>query len=202
MSTIPEAIYDVLYVTAKLGEKFGDAEVSEVHLFCYLSCLLSLYQGNLLVSWGYSFISSNLGAPYSSDLDSSINILINAGLLEISGNYLTLTASGYEALNILGTFEQNAKREKCLSAACLSAFTLPFGTLRRGLLNEPVLKNAISLDKTERLLDERNPSNTLLYDQFNLLRESISSKSHDLIIPSTVWLTFLFNKTTLADQII
>lgn len=191
---VPEAIYDVLYVTAKLESKFEDAEISEVHLFCYLSCLLSLYRGDLPMSWGYNFISSELGAPYGSDLDNSISTLIDVGMLEVSDNYLKLTNTGHDELNELGSFKQNARRKECLSAACLSAFILPFGTLRRGLLNEPVLKNAILLDKTEMLLDKRNPANALLYNQFNLLRESIGGESCDLIIPSTVWLNFLFQK--------
>ena len=83
METInPFAIYDTLFVGNKLQRYIGDFNSSEVQLFCYFSCLLSLYEGNPTSFWGYKFIKNDLGVPLSTEVYTALDCLLVNNELE------------------------------------------------------------------------------------------------------------------------
>ena len=55
------ASFDLLFVAEELSLKLGTATVGEIHLFSYLGCLLSLFEGQPVADLGYSFGDWNLG---------------------------------------------------------------------------------------------------------------------------------------------
>ena len=65
----PEATFDCLLVAERLRREAGTFTAPELHLFSYLGCLLWLYRGNIAADWGYSFVGTELGAPFSLDID-------------------------------------------------------------------------------------------------------------------------------------
>ena len=45
---------------------------AELHLFGYLACVLWLYTGRTADDWGYFFLGTALGAPFSPPVDTAI----------------------------------------------------------------------------------------------------------------------------------
>ena len=94
MDRKPEAIFDTLYIGSRIESKLDDFSHPEVQFFAYLSCLLSLYNGNPLSFWEYSFIKTQLGSPYSVDIKEAWNFLKSkASVEQTTEGYSKLTES-------------------------------------------------------------------------------------------------------------
>lgn len=200
----PVAFYDTIYIGNQLEKKLTDFSQYEIQLFSYLSCLLSLYDGNPIAFWGYSFIKNDLGSPYSIDLNESIEALIGRGSLTLSNDlFLKLGELGKSDIARLTLFPSNQQRLKYLDAACQSIKLLPYGVVKDSIILEPVLKYANSHKNKRLLTDEESPAFSLLYEQFEMLRTALENKYQNLIIPAVVWLEYLAEKkieTTNATQ--
>ena len=102
METInPFAIYDTLFVGNKLQRYIGDFNSSEVQLFCYFSCLLSLYEGNPTSFWGYKFIKNDLGVPLSTEVYTALDCLLVNNELEKADNYYKITSEGKSKCEVI-----------------------------------------------------------------------------------------------------
>lgn len=188
----PEAIYDTIYIGNQLEKKLTDFSQYEIQLFSYLSCLLSLYDGNPIAYWGYGFIKNELGSPFSIDLNESIETLIGRGSLTSSNDsFLKLGDLGKSDITSLSMFPSYQKRLKYLEPACQSIKLLPYGIVKDSIIREPVLKYANSHKNKRLLTDEESPAFSLLYEQFEMLREALENKYQNLIIPAVVWLEYL-----------
>jgi hypothetical protein len=193
-----EAVFDILFIGRKLQLKMTDFSLSEINFFSYLSCLLSLYDGKTVEQWKYNFIKSNLGSPFSSDLNLALDALkANESFVKSDGieGYYQLSEKGIKALEFYSTLQTFSWRSDYLEAACTSISLLPFGTIKQGIFNEPVLKSAnISINKRS-LLESNNPATQSLHKQFALLKIALEDKYQDLMIPAVVWIESLNNKT-------
>lgn len=191
METInPFATYDTLFIGNKLQRYIGDFNSSEVQLFCYFSCLLSLYEGNPTSFWGYKFIKNDLGVPLSTDVYDALDCLQRNNEIQIADNYYQITNEGRikcELLSQLGRFQG---RKKYLEAACESLLALPIGYIRNSINSEPVVR-AANNSAVRTLVDEENGAVALLYEQFELLKEAINSQDSDLFVPAVTWLKYL-----------
>ncbi len=58
----PYAAFDALQIIASLQSIYRNVAEAEVHLFAYLSCLLSLYSGQPVGDWGYDFAGTTTGS--------------------------------------------------------------------------------------------------------------------------------------------
>lgn len=191
METInPFAIYDTLFVGDKLQRYIGDFNSSEVQLFCYFSCLLSLYEGNPTSFWGYKFIKNDLGVPLSIDVYTALDCLLRNNELEKIDNYYKITEAGKSKCEILSKLGRFENRNKYLEASCESLLALPIGFIRSSINCEPIVK-AANNSTVRTLVDEGNGAITLLYEQFELLKEAINSKDSDLFVPAVTWLKYL-----------
>jgi hypothetical protein len=191
----PEAIYDTLFIGQKLQRKIEDFSQYEIQFFSYFSCLLSLYDGNSVDSWMYSFVKTELGSPYSIDISFSIQTLNASRFIkcaEKSKDYFTITESGIEFLNFQN---ENAsifiERRKYLTAACNTISLIPFGSIKEAIIREPVLCSAGHSLAKRTLLELSNPATTVLYSQFKDLKTALENKYADLIVPAVVWLESL-----------
>lgn len=189
----PFAFYDSLALTDKLQGVLGSCVRSEIHLFSYLSCLLSLYEKYPAADWGYSFAGTQYSAPFSKEVEDAINISINYGLLNEDDQYIRISMRGILECKNLLRLGQNMQRERFLDGACSSVLAIPVNILRTSLLSEPGLKTSTQLSSPRLLLDESNPSLVLLYDQFQLLSKTIGVELDDLMVPAVLWLTYLSN---------
>lgn len=191
METInPFAIYDTLFVGNKLQRYIGDFNSSEVQLFCYFSCLLSLYEGNPTSFWGYKFIKNDLGVPLSTEVYVALDCLLRNNELEKADNYYKITIEGKSKCELLSEFERFENRNKYLEASCESLLALPIGYIRNSINSEPIVR-AANNSTVRTLVDEENGAIALLYEQFELLKEAINTKDSDLFVPAVTWLKYL-----------
>lgn len=186
----PYAIYDTLFVGDKLQRYIGDFNSSEVQLFCYFSCLLSLYEGNPTSFWGYKFIKNDLGVPLSTDVYNALDCLLRNNELEKIDNYYQITSEGKSKCNILSELGRFENRNKYLEVACESLLALPIGYIRNSIISDPIVR-AANNSSVRTLVDEENGAVALLYDQFELLKEAINSQDADLFVPAVTWLKYL-----------
>jgi len=185
----PQAVFDCLYIGRSLTTSLGTIAEAELHLFAYLSCLLFLYKGHPASDWGYEFTSTHTGAPYSLALQASVQGLIGASLLRASGEFLVLEPAGIEECNQLSALSLNSERIAFLEAACSSQLMLPVGIIRMAISEEPTLRPTVKYATSRRLLD--GPATVRLYEQFDALNQAVGSETPDLLVPASVWLTYL-----------
>jgi len=186
----PYACYDTLFVISRTQQVMGNAMAGEVHLLAYLACLLSMYRGRAASDWGYWFIRSPYGAPYSSDIDRAVESMQANGWIGGVDRHLTLSSAGGLMLETLSQLGQNGPRKGPLDAACASILSVPMGIVRTAVSMEPELRNAEALSLDRTLLDEPEIP-VPLHDQFEALRRALGIRVADLMVPAVVWLSYL-----------
>lgn len=188
-----EAIFDTLYIGLKIESKLDDFSHPEVQFFAYLSCLLSLYGGNPLSFWEYSFVKTQLGSPYSVDINEGWNFLKSkASVEQTTEGYSKLTDKGRDEIDFYLTLHAFKQRVKYLDAACKCLSLIPVGYIKKAIQNEPVLKSARIGISRKFLLDGSSPATDALYEQFGNLKEALKEVDYkDLLIPAVVWIEAL-----------
>lgn len=186
----PFAIYDTLFVGNRLQRYIGDFNSSEIQLFCYFSCLLSLYEGNPTSFWGYKFIKNDLGVPLSTEVYAALDCLLINDELEKDNDYYKITSEGKSKCEVLSKFGMFENRNKYLEASCESLLALPIGYIRSSINREPIVR-AANNSTVRTLIDEENGAITLLYEQFEILKEAINANDSDLFLPAVTWLKYL-----------
>jgi hypothetical protein len=194
----PYAAFDSLYIAAALKANVQYPVVAELHVLAYLAVLLSLYRGQPVADWGYGFAGTRDGSPFSPEIDGAIRALSGAGLLKASEGRIENTESGAAELSALQDLSQNRERVSYLEAACSSTLTMPVGVIRHALAQEPTLKPTSRLVTTRPLLD--GPYMGRLYDQFEALGKTVGVEHKDLLIPATVWLSYLWRASEMQDD--
>jgi hypothetical protein len=185
----PEATFDALSVVGHLELTLDRVLPSEVHLFAYLACLLSLYTGRPVSDWAYTFAGTAEGAPFSADLDDALSALRASGDLQGSTLGFELSERGRTEYDLLRDLSQNADREVFVAGACTSALALPVAVVRSAMFQEPALRKAASMQAARQLLEKVDL--TVLYEQFGALSTALEGEVRDLIVPAVAWLTYL-----------
>jgi len=187
---VSQATYDCLYIGKQLQERIGDFSESEIQLFAYLACLLALYDGKNVASWGYIFIQNENGSPFSDDISNALIRLSQIGSLVDTDkdNYFNLTSNGESFLKKIDKFSINLSREKYLKSAITMVDFFPYGILTNAINNEPLLQSIKGLKVRRNLLDEDGSGRVLLYEQFKLLRTVIDQNNIGLLKPAYLWL--------------
>jgi hypothetical protein len=183
-----ETVFDVLYVSSILQRRFGNVARGEIHLFTYLSCLLSIYAGNAADDWGYGYAGTKTGSPFSAELNLTIDELL-LGDLAFGDEFLHITEAGLQELLDLSAMTILSRRTMYLEAACCSILAIPVGIVRDALSQEPNLRPVFQLATSRRLLDHKGLD--LLYEHFDSLRKAVGDETKDLLVPATVWLSYL-----------
>jgi hypothetical protein len=192
----PESTYDSLFILKRLEDPLRGVTEGEVHLFAYLSSLLGLFRGRPATDWGYTFARTRWGSPFSPAVGEALKELQLGGHIEKHLNdaiaTLICTNEGSALLDSLDEFELSRDRLEFLNAACSSAFTLPVSAIRQAIRMEPTFKSAAGHLGPQELLT--GPSLELLYEQFGAIREVLGLNTSDLLVPSSVWLSYLMEK--------
>lgn len=186
----PEATYDCLFIAQCLQSTARSFAIPEIHLFAYLSCLLWLYRKYAVTDWGYSFMGTELGAPFSLEIDKTIDCLLESGFVLRSDNRLQITILAEKYVNDFSQLTINKDRTECLRAACESTFAFSVGMVSSAMSQEPELSRAKSMPLDRYLLEE--PALYQLYQQFDMLKEVLNQRSEDLRVPAVVWIEALY----------
>ncbi len=194
----PEATYDSLFIVGRLEEPLHGVTEGEVHLFGYLAGLLGLFRGEPSAEWGYRFARTNWGAPFSHEIADALKELELSGQLRVVAQDavtpVICTEEGKALAKMLDELELCRSRRPYLEAACSSASAFPVAAIRQAIRSEPTLKSASGHAGPQDLLS--GPSLELLYEQFGALRDVLGDNSSDLLVPSSVWLSYLIEKSS------
>jgi hypothetical protein len=185
----PEAVFDCLYTGNVVQRHFGDVARAEFHLFTYLGCLLSIYSGHAADDWTYTYAGTKIGAPFSAELDLAIGDILRSGMALGNDEFVKITQTGVQEVQELASMSSFSGRVVFLEAACSSVLALPVGIVRDALSYEPNLRPLTRLSTSRRLLDPTGLD--LLYEHFEALRNAVGNESKDLLVPATVWLSYL-----------
>lgn len=187
MSESPEASHDVLLVVHLLSEIAGGALESEVTLFCYLGCLLGLFDKQPASEWGYPFNATKSIAPYSSDLATALETAARAAYVESTDSGYTLTAGGKDELTFISELRRFQPRRKYLTAACNSGLVVPLPTIGAAVAAEPDLRRALALSSSRELLGD---GVSALHDHFDALAEVLPDDA-GLFMAAVTWVDLL-----------
>jgi hypothetical protein len=190
MELNPDATYDCLFMADRMQFGPGPFATAELHLFAYLACLLWLYRGRAVSDWGYPFVGTELGAPYSQAIDGAIDILVERGYFLKAGDRLRTTEAAANQLRVFSGLIMNQFREECLIAACSSMTAFSAGMVCNALTQEPDLRRAANTPMSRQLLEDAALSQ--LHLQFDALRDALQEMDTDLRLPAVTWLTTLY----------
>lgn len=196
----PEATFDTLTIIARLEPTVGRVLPSEVHLFAYLACLLSLYSGHPVADWGYAFTGTVEGSPFSANVSEAIGMLRASSDLLSDTTGLSLSESGRTEYELLRTLTQNAAREEFVVGACSSVLALPVPLVRSAMQQEPALRRVTALATSRPLLEGVDVD--VLYEQFQALAIVIGSEIRDVMVPAVAWLTYLVRAAATESKIV
>jgi hypothetical protein len=185
----PYAAHDCLAIVIGLEKRLGATAPSEIHLFSYLSCLLSLYSGRPATDWEYMFAATARGMPYSYEVGEALGELVGDGYLTSVDSEIRPTESAHRLLAELQSMTECSWRRPYIEGACNTALALPVGVIRNAVGEEPGLRTAAALETSQVLL--QGPSVHALHDHFAALSKSVGVEVSDLMVPSVVWLTYL-----------
>ena len=186
----PDATFDCLFLAANLQSERSTLTPPQLHLFAYLGCLLWIFRGRAAAEWGYFFVGTELGAPFSLEIASAIDSLVESGYLIQTEDRISKAAPTEESLRDLEALVLMQERSEFLRAACASTAAFSLGMVGNALAQEPDLKRAQATPMSRHLLEET--ARTQLYEQFEALRKGLHGGIEDLRIPAVVWLTALY----------
>jgi hypothetical protein len=189
MTANADALFDCLFLADRMQGEDGRASIPEIHLFAYLGCLLWLYRHRTVTEWGYTFVGTEFGAPFSVDIDSGLTLLIDQGHVIRGESRITLSDQAKYYLETLVSLELNQERTECLAAACASTAVLSPGMVSSALSRDPELERARKVPITRSLLEEAAVSE--LYGQFSVIQQNLKLEYDDLRVPAVVWLSAL-----------
>jgi len=181
---LPEAFYDSLSISYKLGDTLVDFKQEEIHLFSYFSSILFLYKGNPIINWKYNFIIDQNGFPFSSELDEVIERHKLNGILKKESIYLEITPKGIKEYYKFRDMKNITEREEYIEASCSTNIVIPYSKTIRSLLNDPeIIKRKKS--------GSRKIDIDMAYQQFVELSKAVGVPADDLIIPAVTWINYI-----------
>jgi hypothetical protein len=190
MTLNPLATFDCLYFGSRLQRQIFGFSAPELHLLSYLACLLGLYRSQPQTDWGYAFVGTELGAPFSAEIEFAVRSLERWGYFTSKSDCLQMTIAAEERLKTLSGQHLYEERIECLGAAAASILAFSVGTLREALGQQPELHRAKNVPGSHLLLEEVALDE--LYRNFNALRSALGEASRDLRLPAVLWITALF----------
>lgn len=190
MQLNPDATFDCLFMADRLMSDAGTFTGPELHLFSYLACLLWLYRRRALSDWGYSFVGTELGAPFSLEIDTALRELRDRGYVVAVGDRLRIVETAEHEFKDFRGLALNSERVECLHAAYSSTSAYSVGIVGSALSQEPELRRSRAVPNNRPLLE--SAARGRLYEQFDALRGALNQEHIDLRVPAVVWLAALY----------
>jgi hypothetical protein len=186
---VPEAYCDALFVLGDAPKSLLPMSIVEMHLFSYLGCILALFRGEALGTWGYQYSVTTDGFPFSAQFEDARKMLVQAGLIiaEDDGHLRPrLPELSAEAETIMEIGSWSARRA-VIRSAMDCALALPLGAVRFAIGQTPGMSSAAILRQRRRLLDPDDV--TLLYDEYKVVHSVLGETSDDVLSPAVIWLS-------------
>lgn len=189
MQVNPSAIFDILFISNSLKRKYRDLNFNELNFLSYFACLMSLYEGNPVTEWGYTFYKNDYGAPISSAIIESVDVMTWNGELLNNDGYYGITEYGEANLKEYNDISMFVQRRKYLSAVCECLLTDTIVSLLSTLSREPVIEESM-IHAQKPLNTERNSALSLLHSHFAIIQEVVGIQQ-ELYVPAYMWLQYL-----------
>ena len=183
------SIFDTLYIVSKTEAQYGSLSLTEVTFLSYFACLLSLYKGNPVSVWEYSFMRNEQGVPVSAELAEACSLLISKGQIAKEKGCYHITDAGKERLAFMTNLELFKPRQEYLQAACDCLLTGTIAELLNTLSGDAVITES-SVHTMKYLNSEDNSAVSRLHQQFGIVRQAIGERKN-LFIPALSWLEYL-----------
>lgn len=185
----PNAYADVVTLLHVAPRSAIPLSVAELHLFAYLGRILSLFDGLPIADWGYDFVVTSEGFPFSAQLDEGLKAASRLGLVtdDFDGELVpaeTAIAAEYE---VLTKISDACRRSAWLRAATHCSLSIPSGSIRYAVNHSPGLAAATSSGQRRMLLQPTDVAS--LYSQYAVVRNALGEIDHDLLAPAIVWLS-------------
>jgi len=185
----PFAYFDTLSLAERLSDVVEGFSRPELHLLAYAACLLSIYDGQPAAEWGYEFVSTENGLPFSQDIDEAIEMGFGLGLLFGHGALIAITQDGQTELKTLRDMESSKARDRYLAGAGDALLVFNPGNIREAFNYDPTISYLKGGNRTEWVLTK--PVVERLYENFKQLREALAYNAKDLSVPLISWLKYL-----------
>lgn len=185
----PSAYFDVLSLAERMSDLVEGFSRQEMHLFTYAACLLSLYEGQPTAEWGYEFVASENGLPFSPEINGAIETSFGLGLLHNHGQLILITNDGKAELADLRQMEGIRLRDRYLAGAADSLLVFNPGNVREALNYDPAISYLKKGNRTDWILT--TPVVDRLYNNFQQLRAALAYDARDLSVPLVSWLRYL-----------
>lgn len=183
------AYFDMLSLGVRMSDLVEGFSRPEIHLFAYAGCLLSLYDRQPTADWGYEFVSTENGLPFSREVDECIGSGLTLGHLHLHQTLLAVTADGRAELSGLRQLTQLRGRERYLEGAADSLLVLNPGNVREAFNYDPAISFLKNGSRTDWVLTP--PVVERFYENFRQLRAALDYDAKDLSVPLVGWLKYL-----------
>lgn len=183
------AIFDTLFIVNRAEDQYESLSLTEVTFLSYFACLLSLYKGNPVSEWDYSFLRNEQGAPVSAELLEACELLLTKGQLKKTNGCYHITSEGKERLAFIMNMELFKHRQEYLQTACDCLLTGTIVELLNTLSKDAVITES-SVHTMKYLNSEDNSAISRLYQQFGVVKKAIGDRKN-LFVPAVSWLEYL-----------
>lgn len=195
----PEATFDLLFVVRFATPKSYQITQSEITYFCYLACLLSVYDGIPADEWGYTFAATKTISPYSSALAEAARVLTVGGRFDEVNHGLTATGAAERDFRSYSGQSLFSGRSRYLRAACNSSLVVPLPAVGSALNQEPTLRSALAISASRELLaDDSGPRG--LHKHFERLAQELPDRS-DLFLAAVTWISELASDVSESERL-
>ena len=185
----PEAFMDIVGIFRLAPLSALPLSVAELHLFAYLARIVSLFDGSPTAEWGYDFVVTGEGFPFSVELDEARKTAVTLGLItetdegEAQADAEAIAAE-YDTLTRLSDL---AKRSAWLKAAMACSLSLPSGTIRTAVNHSPGVMSASAVGQRRQLMQPMDVDT--LYAQYRIVTQALGGQDHGLLAPAVLWLS-------------
>ncbi|MCA0979290.1 hypothetical protein LCM19_13030 [Qipengyuania flava] len=185
----PEAYADVVTMFYVAPRSTIPMSVAELHLFAYLGRILSLFEGSPISEWGYDFVVTSEGFPFSAKLDESLRAATRVGIVadDANGELVPDEAAIAAEYSVLSRISDAKRRSEWLRAATFCSLSIPSGSIRYAVNHSPGLAAATSSGQRRQLLQPTDVAT--LYSQYAVVQDALGELEHDLLAPAIVWLS-------------
>ena len=185
----PEAYADVVTMLHVAPRSAMPMSVAELHLFSYLGRILSLFDGLPISEWGYEFVVTSEGFPFSTQLNEGLKVTGRLGLVvdDVDGELVPDKVAIAAEYGVLARISDARRRSDWLKAATHCSLSIPSGSIRYALNHSPGLAAATSSGQRRMLLQPTDVAT--LYSQYAIVQDALGGLEHDLLAPAVVWLS-------------
>ncbi|MEU9618156.1 hypothetical protein [Streptomyces sp. NPDC048155] len=163
-----------------------------MQLFCYLSCLLGLYDGRPVADWGYEFAATPSIAPFSTACAESLEILVFRRFLAERDGAYSITPLGESEFVRWSRLSLFRSRVNFLRGSTGAATAIPVAAVGQGVALDPQIVRATRLHDSRPLLEEVGLS--AVYEQFRALESALGAPARDFMVPAVIWLSYLLQQ--------